>query len=256
MAHSVTGVQVLLIGLIALLGYSEWLMGSSLIQRPLVLGGLVGLALGNFTKGLMIGGSLELIFMGIMSIGAAIPPDIVAGGVLGTAFAITSGKGPAAVALALPIATLLLALNNAILILVVPIMAHKADKYAEEGNISGVNRMHILGNFASAIPRTIIVAAAFSLGSPVIKTVLDAIPQVIINGLTAATGLLPALGFALLTNLIMSKKLAPFFFLGFAMAAYLKIPVLGIAIFGVITTIVIVNLTNQKEEVNIDDNEF
>jgi fructoselysine and glucoselysine-specific PTS system IID component len=59
------------------------------------------------TQGVMIGATLELIFMGNIKVGRAIPPDIITGGVLGTAFAILSHKGPAiALALAVPISIL------------------------------------------------------------------------------------------------------------------------------------------------------
>lgn len=256
MVNNVSVVQIILLGLIAFLGYSEWMLGSSLIQRPIVLGALVGLVFGDFTQGIIIGGTLELVFMGIMSIGASIPPDVVAGGVLGTAFAITSGQGAVAVALALPIATLLLAVKNAILILIVPIMAHRADKYAEDGDVDGVSRMHIVAYLAAAIPSTLLIVLAFCAGNPVIEAVLNKIPPVITNGLGAATGLLPALGFGLLASLIMTKKLAPFFFLGFLLAAYLKIPVLGIAIFAIIIVLVTLDKTTPKMEVSVDDNEF
>ena len=81
----------LLITLIIFFGHSEDLLGTTLLSRPLVLGPLVGLVLGDMHQGIIIGASLELIFMGNIKVGAAIPPDVVTGGVLGTAFAIMSG---------------------------------------------------------------------------------------------------------------------------------------------------------------------
>ena len=48
----------------------------------------VGLVLGDLHQGLVIGASLELFFMGAVSIGAYVPPDTIVGGVLATAFAI------------------------------------------------------------------------------------------------------------------------------------------------------------------------
>src|SRR6202049_5194854 len=88
-------------------GHSEDFLGTTLLSRPLVLGPLVGLVLGDMEQGLIIGATLELIFMGNIKVGAAIPPDVITGGVLGTAFAILSGKGPAiALALAIPISIL------------------------------------------------------------------------------------------------------------------------------------------------------
>src|SRR5882762_4556490 len=97
----------LLLTFIAVFGHFEDFLGTTLLSRPLILGPLVGLVLGDVTQGVMIGATLELIFMGNIKVGAAIPPDIITGGVLSTAFAIMSGKGPAiALALAVPISIL------------------------------------------------------------------------------------------------------------------------------------------------------
>src|SRR3569833_3870794 len=97
----------ILIALNAMFGHSEDFLGTTLLSRPLVLGPLVGLVLGDLNQGIIIGATLELIFMGYIKVGAAIPPDIITGGVLGTAFAILSHKGPAiALALAVPISIL------------------------------------------------------------------------------------------------------------------------------------------------------
>src|SRR6201990_3027026 len=97
----------LLITLIIFFGHSEDLLGTTLLGRPLVLGPLVGWALGDIQQGIIMGATLELIFMGNIKVGAAIPPDVITGGVLGTTFAILSGKGAAiALALAIPISIL------------------------------------------------------------------------------------------------------------------------------------------------------
>ncbi len=44
-------------------------------------------------------------------------------------------------------------------------------------------------------------------------------------------------------GLLINKKVAPYFFLGFVLMAYLKIPVTGIAILGAIVAVVMVNVT-------------
>lgn len=124
--------KTFLVGLVAFIGYCDHVTGKSMLQRPVVMGPLVGIALGDFQTGLAVGGTLELAFMGNMAIGAAIPPEITAGGVLGTAFAITSGSGAeVAVALALPIATLALLIKNLFYLIIRPqFMLHTADKFA------------------------------------------------------------------------------------------------------------------------------
>src|SRR5258708_35616816 len=124
----------ILITLIAMFGHSEDFLGTTLINRPLVLGPLVGLVLGDLSQGIIIGATLELIFMGNIKVGAAIPPDVITGGVLGTAFAIMSGKGPAiALALALPISILAEMVLSGLFVFR-PVFNKKFHQYAEEVN--------------------------------------------------------------------------------------------------------------------------
>lgn len=258
-------ITALLLGLVAFFVQSEYALGTSLLSRPLVTGLLVGLVMGDIKTGVIMGATLELAFIGSFSVGGAIPPDVVTGGVLGTAFTISSGAGPeTALLLGLPIATFTLVLKNIYLGLFLPALAHKADKYAEDANTRGVEAMHLIGGFGLSLMLGIIVTVSFYVGSDAIKNVLDAIPNFIQTGLQVATGILPALGFAMLARLLLNKKVVPFFFLGFLLAAYLKVPVTGIAIFGAIVAVIMVNVmqtkrvafaSNQGGVVNDDDDE-
>ena len=131
--------QAVLLGLLGGLGiWDSRMFGILMCDRPLVLGPLVGLILGDFTTGIIIGASLELVMMGVVGIGSATPPDTVSGTILATAFAITSGLDvSAAVALALPIATL----GQLVGILDRTANAYfvsMADKAAERGDYKGI----------------------------------------------------------------------------------------------------------------------
>jgi len=249
--------NALLIGLVALFGFLECGLGNSMIQRPIVLGPLVGLVLGDLQTGLAVGATLELAFMGTQAIGAALPPEITAGGILGTAFAITSGAGvDAALALALPIASVALLIKNVYYIFVRVWFLHRGDHYAMEGDSSGVARMHMLSFLSYAVVMALLVSICFYVGSPAVEAFLDIIPQFIKNGLTVAAGILPALGFALLASMLVNKEIAPFFFLGFLLAAYLGIPVLGIALLGIILVLLMMRgnlLATPKTEVSEDE---
>ena len=63
-------IQALLLGAIAFFGNCDYALGTSLLKNPIVLGPLVGLVLGDVTKGIIIGSTLELAFIGAQSIGA------------------------------------------------------------------------------------------------------------------------------------------------------------------------------------------
>ena len=56
--------------------------------------------------------------------------------------------------------------------------------------------------------------------------------------ITAA--LLPALGFAMLAQTMMNKKVAPFFFIGFFIVAYLGVTTTGVAIFSICLVLIMV----------------
>lgn len=240
-------VQAILLGIVAFIVQSEYALGTSLLSRPIVTGLFVGIVLGDVKTGVIMGATLELAFIGSFSVGGSIPPDVVTGGVLGTAFAITAGAGTeTALLLGLPIATLTLILKNIYLGLLIPIMNHKADDYAEQGNYKGVERMHLLAGFGLSLMLGLVVTISFMVGSKTVGGLLNSIPEFVQHGLSVATGLIPALGFAMLARLLLNKKVAPYFFLGFALAAYLEIPVTGLAIFGAIVAVVVVNIMNVR----------
>lgn len=80
----------------------------------------------------------------------------------------------------------------------------------------------------------VIAFAAFLLGGNAVEAVVNAIPQWLTSGITIAAGILPALGFAQLLNMIMSKKVAVFYLLGFLLSAYLGVSTLGVVCFSVV----------------------
>src|SRR6185312_14078755 len=133
----------LLITLIVVFGHSEDFLGTTLLGRPLVLGPLVGWVLGDVNQGAAIGATLELIFMGNIKVGAAIPPDVITGGVLGTAFAMLSGQGPAvALALAVPISILAEMIISGLFIFR-SAFNKKFAEAAEDGDYVRFQRLHI-----------------------------------------------------------------------------------------------------------------
>lgn len=87
-------VKTLLIFLIGFLGYSEWLLGTSYFQRPIVLGPLVGLVMGDVVTGVIMGATMELAMVGAISVGAYNPPDTISGTILGVSLAMQAGADP------------------------------------------------------------------------------------------------------------------------------------------------------------------
>ncbi len=246
-------VTYILLTLIAVFGHLEDFLGTTLLSRPLVLGPLVGLVLGDMTQGIIIGGTLELIFMGNIKVGAAIPPDIITGGVLGTAFAIMTGQGPAiALALAIPISILAELLLSALFVFR-PVFNARFNKYAEEGNGRKIEELHVMSGLLKPLLMGLVTFLALQLGSEAVKSFVDTIPSWVQSGLQVAGNILPTLGFALLMNMMFNRNVAPWFFLGFILTSYLKLPVIAIGGLGVVTALIITGITHKSQA---EDDDF
>ena len=243
-------IQALLLGVLA--GLAQWdsrMFGQNMLDRPLVTGPLVGLILGDISTGIIMGASLELVWMGIVNIGGATPPDTVTGGILGTAFAILSGLDTeTAVAVALPIA--ILAQSLGILARVInATFNHRVDSYAEQGDYKGVERMLWCGAAVFFIISFLPVFLGVYVGSDFVTTIVDAIPPKLLDGLRMSSGLLPALGIAILMRFIYDKHSAPYLFFGFVMSAFLNLSMIGITFLACAIGVVYYNTTSHNNQV-------
>ena len=171
----------------------------------------------------------------MQAIGASIPPDMIVGSVLGTAFAITTGKGmETAITIAMPAAILSAFVVNLFYGVITPIMAKAADRFAEEGKYMKIEGVFLSNGFLFDLTFAVIAFGAFLFGGDSVTAVVNAIPGWLTTGIGIAAGILPALGFAQLINMIMNKKVAVFFLLGFLLSAYMGISTVGIVCFSVV----------------------
>lgn len=241
--------EIFLIFIITLIAEFDCYIGTTFIGRPLVTSMFVGLAFGDLSNALMIGASLELVWMGLMAIGATIPPNVTVGGILGTAFALKTGSGvDVALTLALPIATVGMLVENVFYALIIPWISHIADRAAAEGKLRMAANMHQVACWAFMLTMSLLVAIAYGLGTRVVSDFLEMIPTILTDGMNAAIMLIPSVGFAMLMGFNFNFKVAPFFFIGFVLAAYLSLDMLSIAILGLcmgIIMFIIMNETNK-----------
>lgn len=127
-------IKALLIGIWAGIAGVDMFDGLTHIHRPIVTGPIVGLILGDVQTGLIVGATLELVWMGMVPLAGAQPPNVVIGGIIGTSIAILGHLDPqAAVGVAVPFAVAAQAGITLLFTAFSPVM-HKADEYAENAN--------------------------------------------------------------------------------------------------------------------------
>ena len=101
-------------------------------RKPLLASVGVGIILGDMTTAIMIGATMEMMWLGVNNIGAYVPPDVISGTIVGASLGIMSGGSTEsaislAVAIGIPTATLVQQLN--ILVMTTNVsLVHAADR--------------------------------------------------------------------------------------------------------------------------------
>lgn len=222
--------EALLIGLVAGIAGVDLFDGLTHFHRPVVIGPIVGLILGDVQTGLIVGGTLELVWMGMVPLAGAQPPNVVIGGVIGTAFAIKTGADPqVAIGVAVPFA---IAVQGCITILftIYSPMMHKCDRMVQELNWRGIEWVNYLGMIILFCFYFTIAFLPIYFGAEAAAAVVKKSPQWLLDGLSVAGGMMPAIGFAMLMKLMIKKAYVAYFILGFLGVTFLKLPILAIAL--------------------------
>lgn len=215
--------------------------------RPIITGPVVGLICGDLQTGLIVGATVELMFLATVFVGTAVPPDPTLSTAIATALAIYSGRGiEIAVATALPVALIGQVVTTLQYSVVNVFFLHLADKKAEKGDTKGLVRVGwypLLMNFVFyGLPAFL----AVYFGAQYVTNIIDAIPDKVIQGLAVGGGMIGSVGFALLLTTIKSKRLWPFFLIGLIFATYLQVNNIGIGLIAIICAALYLEFTKKR----------
>lgn len=221
-------------------------------QKPLLAGTGAAIICGDITQGIIIAATLELMWLGTNNVGIYTPPDIIAGSIIGVAMGILSGGGVATgIAVAMPSAILVQQLNIVAQTINIG-LAHRADHVAKEGDLFSkkIGILHWSGGLIMALTRFVPIFLVVLFGVPLINKVLEYIPENVLTGLSTASKLVAAVGFAMLLRMLLKKNSWVFLLIGYVLCAYLKIPTLGIAMLGIAIAYFYDILMTTKEKAN------
>ncbi|NTW95521.1 MAG: hypothetical protein HGB31_02755 [Erysipelotrichaceae bacterium] len=213
----------------------------------LVFCGLIsGAIMGNITEGLLIGGTMELMSLGVGGFGGAAIPNYILGSIIGIAFAsATQGGIEAGLAVGIPVAALGVQLD-VFSRMISSVFLHKAQSALERMHLKNMYRWIFVGMLPRILFLMTIVFLALTAGSPLIAKLLALMPAFLSTGLNVAGGLLPAVGFAILLKYLPLTRYFIYAILGFLLSSYFNLPIIGVASFGFIVAYVIY-LQNEKE---------
>lgn len=236
----------------AYVGYSGWAFTSS----PFTVGLIAGLICGNVTQGLILGGTIKLIYLGVISPGGQLPADEFLASACVIPLALTTGmSAEVAVTVAVPIGILGGFLYN-VKKIVNCVLVKVADNYAEQANAKGIWRCATLySGLISVVLSFLPVFLFVLLGQGVVNTILGAIPQWLMHGLEVSGGVLPAIGFAMIMFMIGKDKYIPFFLIGFFVVKCAGVGNLVAAILAISVALIFVVLKREVKEEAADAGE-
>ena len=225
--------------------------GFGLVAGGVVLNGLVtGLIMGDVSTGFYLGGTYELMNIGLNPLGGSTVPNYNMGVVVGVAFgAVTNMETGMAVGIV--VATLASTLD------VLGKMSgsfflHKAQELLEANKIdTAIKWIHV-----GLWPKILLTAPIpllilFIAGAPIVEAVNSFIPTWLLNGFKNAGNMLPAIGFAILLRSMNIKGNFQYVIIGFVLFAYFKIGALGAALIGIALAMIAYN--NSKKIAEIQD---
>lgn len=235
--------QIVLIALVAFFIQLEMNNSQQFIKcfgEKVFTGLMVGLIMGNYQMGLLVGGTFELMALGVSGFGGSSVPNYLVGTAVGTAFAVATGRGlDVALVAGIPTATLGTSLD------VLAKMAgsfwlHRMERLLDKGKFKSAYRNVLMGTFFGGrimIANVLPIVLYLLLGSVFIESVLDMIPDQFISGLSTAGNVLPALGMAILLKYLPIKGNIQYLILGFVLYSYVGLAILPIALIGAVIAV-------------------
>lgn len=187
---------------------------------------------------------------GWMNIGAAVAPDAALASIISTILVIAGHQSiGAGIALAIPLA----AAGQVLTIIVRTITVafqHAADKAADNGNLTAISWIHVSSLFLQAMRVAIpAVIVALSVGTSEVQNMLNAIPEVVTNGLNIAGGMIVVVGYAMVINMMRAGYLMPFFYLGFVTAAFTNFNLVALGVIGTVMAVLYIQLSPKYNRV-------
>ena len=201
------------------------------LGRPLVSGLVIGIIMGDVSTGIILGGAIQMLYIGLVTPGGAMPADVNFASWIGIPLAMAAGAGKEyALALAVPLSTLgLMAVYG--LCAINLFFVHKQDAYIENGELDKAARIPIVGQITNIVLRFVPIFVINYFGAGLVTQLVELMPVQVTDVLQIFANMLPLVGFMLLMRTLVKKDMDLIYFvLGFVMVAVGRLGMIPIVI--------------------------
>ena len=223
--------QIILLTVLAFIKHVDYYgIPMLFVNYPVFWGLFTGLLMGDVKTGLIVGGTVQLMSLGVAGFGGSSVPDYGTTTIIATAFGTSLGVD-AGLAVGLPVGMLGVQLDVIVKILN-GFVVRKSQEYANQQEFKKMTGILWLGPLLFGLSAALPVFLSVTLGQSAVNYLLEHMPTWFMSGLTLAGKMLPAVGIAMLLRFMPTKKYMSYLLIGFFLAAFLKVPIIGAAVIG------------------------
>ena len=232
---------IILIVFVAFLAGMEGVLDQWQFHQPLVACTLIGLVSGYLT--------LQMMALGWANVGAAVAPDAALASVASAILMVIaliggSDQGTAistAIAVAVPLSVAGLFLTMIVRTIAIPIV-HIMDGAAARADYTALDVWSIIAICLQGIRIAIPAAALCFIPSEAVMGALNMMPAWLNEGMTIGGGMVAAVGYAMVINMMATKEVWPFFALGFCLAAISQLTLIALGVIGISLALIYLGL--------------
>ncbi|MBC6350465.1 MULTISPECIES: PTS mannose/fructose/sorbose/N-acetylgalactosamine transporter subunit IIC [Lactobacillus] len=246
--------QAALVGIFGYLGAVDSIVmggvayGFYILGRPLIAGFICGLIFGDVKAGVLCGLAVQAVFIATMHTGGTSSTEITYASYGGIGLAMATTKDPAiAVTLAIFIGQTFGLIFYNLRMAGFSYFNHRADRDIDLFNKHALIMDQVVWpQIITFLVRAVPIWAAIYFGRGAVEALLKVIPTQITSIITVLGGLLPALGIAMLMNMLIKNKLQLIYFLfGFAMIAFAKMSTIGLVFIAVLIAYIVYQISGK-----------
>lgn len=245
---------IILIVIVAFLAGMEGILDEFEFHQPLVACTLIGLVSGHLEAGVILGGTLQMMALGWANIGAAVAPDAALASVASAILMVIAIEGGSdqgtaittAIAVAVPLSVAGLFLTMICRTLAIP-MVHAMDAAAAKGNFAAIDAWQIAAICMQGVRIAIPAAALCFIPDEAVMSALNAMPAWLTDGMSIGGGMVAAVGYAMVINMMATNEVWPFFVLGFCLAAISELTLIALGAIGICLALIYLGLKEMAK---------
>ena len=243
-----SGISIILVFIVAFLAGVEGILDEFEFHQPLVACTLIGIVTGHIPECLVLGGSLQMIALGWANIGAAVSPDAALAAVASAIILVLGGQGTkgvdTAIAVAVPLAVAGLFLTMVVRTISVAVV-HQMDRAAENANFRMIEVWQLIAIALQGLRIAIPAMALCFIPAEIVQNFLSSMPAWLTDGMSIGGGMVVAVGYAMVINMMATPEVWPFLIIGFCLAAIGDLTLIALGAIGICIALIYLKLSEN-----------